>query len=89
MCPPSVNTTSTAAKSKRRASALPKSFRTEYEGGVEYKAVIRTMLDFAVGEGAVSAEQITAMVTNIGAATPFAMANATGGEVGHLKVFFF
>lgn len=46
------------------------------------KVPFRRITPLAQEGGSLTAGQVTAMVTEIGVATPFAMANATGGETG-------
>ncbi|CBN79049.1 hypothetical protein Esi_0168_0047 [Ectocarpus siliculosus] len=77
---PARNSTNKATKSQGRSSALKDSVGNSYAGGQEWKALTLNMFDAArEGGGVVTQDQMLEMVASIGAATPYSMANATGG----------
>ncbi|CAM9920192.1 unnamed protein product, partial [Ectocarpus sp. 6 AP-2014] len=75
------NSINKATKSQRRSSALKDSVGNAYAGGQEWKALTLNMFDAArEGGGVVTQDQMLEMVASVGAASPYSMANATGGE---------
>ncbi|CBJ31813.1 hypothetical protein Esi_0285_0022 [Ectocarpus siliculosus] len=77
---PARNSTNKATKSQGRSSALKDSVGNSYAGGQEWKVLKLNMFDAArEGGGVVTQDQMLEMVASIGAATPYSMANATGG----------
>ncbi|CBJ28733.1 expressed unknown protein [Ectocarpus siliculosus] len=77
---PARNSINKATKSQGRSSALNDSVGNAYAGGQEWKALTLNMFDAArEGGGVVTQDQMLEMVASIGAATPYSMANATGG----------
>ncbi|CAB1101092.1 unnamed protein product [Ectocarpus sp. CCAP 1310/34] len=84
---PARNSTNKATESQGRSSALKDTVGNTHTGGEEWKAWALNVLDAArEGGGVVTQDQMLKMVGSIGAATPYSMANATGGEGESVRI---